>query len=218
MSTPLQLTRVLKTGIVAILRADSGQQLADVASALAAGGVDIVEITFTVPQAHHVIEQVATRLGDQILLGAGTVLDAETARVALLSGAEFIVTPVVRPAVIQICRRYSKLVMPGAFTPTEVLTAWEAGADIVKIFPSDSVGPAHLKALRGPFPHIRLMPTGGITLDNAASFLQAGACAVGVGGQLASPTDIARGDLKAIENRARQFVQALQQARMADRA
>ena len=135
---------------MAVIRAASGERLADVAEALLAGGVEVMEVTFTVPQAHRVLEQVAERLGDTILLGAGTVLDTETARIALLSGAEFIVSPTVNLDVIRLCRRYDKLVMPGAFTPTEVLTAWEAGADIVKIFPSDITGPAYLKALLRP--------------------------------------------------------------------
>jgi 2-dehydro-3-deoxyphosphogluconate aldolase / (4S)-4-hydroxy-2-oxoglutarate aldolase len=135
MAKDLTLSRILNSGVVAILRAPSGEMLADVAAALLAGGVDAIEITFTVPNAHRVLEQVVARLGDQILLGAGTVLDPETARIALLSGAEFIVCPNVNPAVIRLCRRYDKAVMPGALTPTEVLSAWELGADIVKVFP-----------------------------------------------------------------------------------
>lgn len=212
MSREAQLNRVLDSGLVAILRADNGDRLSAVVEALAAGGVTVAEITFTVPQAHRVIEEVAKRLGDQVLLGAGTVLDAETARIALLSGAEFIVTPVVKPEVIEVCRRYSKLVMPGAFTPTEVLSAWELGADVVKVFPSEVVGPAYLKALRGPFPQIRLMPTGGITVDNLGAYFSAGACAVGAGGQLASAAAIASGDLATIERTAREFVGAVQKA------
>lgn len=213
MSSDKTLERTLRAGVVAILRAESGEQLAAVVEALAAGGVDVVEVTFTVPQAHRVIEQVADRLGDRVLLGAGTVLDAETARIAILAGAEFIVTPVVRPDVIELCKRYAKAILPGAFTPTEVLTAWELGADIVKIFPSELAGPKHLKALKGPFPQIRMMPTGGITAENVGEFLAAGACAVGVGGQLASPAMIAKGDFAAIERKAREFVKAVAAAR-----
>ena len=169
-----QLQRVLASGIVAILRAPDGGLLVDVAEALVAGGVEVLEVTFTVPQAHRVLEQVAARLGDRVLLGAGTVLDTETARIAMLAGAEFIVSPVVNLEVIQLCRRYDKLVMPGALTPTEVLAAWQAGADIVKVFPSDITGPAYIKALHGPLPQIRLMPTGGVNLQTAAEFLKAG--------------------------------------------
>jgi 2-dehydro-3-deoxyphosphogluconate aldolase / (4S)-4-hydroxy-2-oxoglutarate aldolase len=214
-----QLTRLLDSGIVAIIRGPEGRLLADVAEALVAGGVEVMEVTFTVPQAHRVLEQVADRLGDKILLGAGTVLDTETARIALLAGAEFIVTPVVRPAVIELCRRYDKLVLPGALTPTEVLTAWEAGADIVKVFPSEVTGPAYLKALHGPLPQVRLMPTGGVNLETAASFLKAGACALGVGGSLIEAAALAAGDFARIESLARQFVRIVRETRnQADRS
>src|SRR6476619_369871 len=150
------LERVLDRVIVAVIRAESPDLLVDVAEALVAGGVEVMEVTFTVPRATQVLEKVAATLGNKILLGAGTVLDSETARAAILSGAEFIVSPAVNTKVIELCRRYSKLIMPGALTPTEVVTAWQAGADIVKIFPSDLTGPKYLKALHGPLPHIRL--------------------------------------------------------------
>lgn len=203
-----QLNRVLKTRIVAVIRAASGERLVDVARALLAGGVEVMEITFTVPRAIDVLKRVADAIGNEAIVGAGTVLDTETARAALLAGAEFIVSPHLNVDVIQLCRRYDKLVMPGAFTPTEVLAAWEAGADIVKIFPSDSVGPGYLKALHGPFPHIRLMPTGGVDVDNAAAFLQAGACALGVGGSLVSKAAVDNGDMAAITEMAKRFVAA----------
>lgn len=207
------LSRVLTTGIVAIIRAPSGDQLVDVAEALLAGGIDVMEVTFTIPGAVRVLEQVASRLGQRVLLGAGTVLDTETARTAILAGAEFIVSPSTNVDVIALCRRYSKLVMPGAFTPTEVITAWQAGADIVKVFPSDVHGPKYLKALRGPYPQIRLMPTGGVTLETAGAFLQAGACALGVGGSLVEPQALAARDLARMEQLARQFVEVVGQAR-----
>ena len=207
------LARVHQTGIVAVIRAASDELLVDVAEALAAGGVDVMEVTFTIPRAHRALERVADRLGDRILLGAGTVLDPETARIALLSGAEFIVSPAVNLDVIKLCRRYDKLVMPGAFTPTEVLTAWEAGADIVKLFPSEVAGPAYLKALAGPLPQVRMMPTGGVNLETAAAFLRAGAFALGVGGSLVDPKSVAAGDMAKIEKLARQFVEILRQAR-----
>lgn len=210
------LDRVVACGIVAVLRSQSGQMLGEVAEALLAGGVDVIEVTFTVPQAHKVLEQVADRLGDQILLGAGTVLDPQTARTALLAGAEFIVAPVLNPRVIRLCRRYSKLVIPGAFTPTEVLTAWQAGADIVKVFPSDCVGPAYLKTLLGPLPQLRLMPTGGVNLQTAADFLRAGACALGIGGALADPKAIAARDFARIESLARQYVEIVRSVRKQD--
>jgi 2-dehydro-3-deoxyphosphogluconate aldolase/(4S)-4-hydroxy-2-oxoglutarate aldolase len=207
------LARVHSSGIIAVIRAASGELLADVAEALLAGGVEVMEVTFTVPRAHQVLERVAERLGDRILLGAGTVLDTETARLALLSGAEFIVSPTVNTDVIQLCRRYDKLVLPGALTPTEVLTAWEAGADIVKIFPSDLTGPAYLKALAGPLPQVRMMPTGGVNLQTAADFLKAGAFALGIGGSLVDPQAVAAGDLKKIETLARQYVDIVRQTR-----
>jgi len=207
------LTRVLESGIVAIIRAPDGSQLVEVAEALVAGGVDCLEVTFTVPQAHRVLEQVASKLGNRVLLGAGTVLDTETCHIALLSGAEFIVSPAVNLGVIEMCRRYDKLIMPGALTPTEVVTAWQAGADIVKVFPSDITGPNYLKALHGPLPQIRLMPTGGVNLDTAATFLKAGACALGVGGSLVEAKAIANRDLARIESLAKQFVQIVRDTR-----
>ncbi len=159
------------------------------------------------------IEQVADRLGDRILLGAGTVLDCETARVALLAGAQFIVSPVVNLDVIRLCRRYDKAVLPGALTPTEVLTAWEAGADIVKVFPSDLTGPKYLRALHGPMPQVRLMPTGGVNLDTTADFLRAGACALGIGGSLVESKAVAAGDMQRIESLAKQYIEIIKKTR-----
>jgi 2-dehydro-3-deoxyphosphogluconate aldolase/(4S)-4-hydroxy-2-oxoglutarate aldolase len=166
-----------------------------------------------VPGALDVLRQVKLALGERVLLGAGTVLDAETARAVLLAGAEYIVAPTVNLEVIRLCQRYDKLVMPGAFTPTEILAAWEAGADIVKVFPAEVVGPAFFKALRGPLPQIRLMPTGGVDLTTAAAFLKAGACCLGVGGQLVEPRAVAEGDFNRIRELARQYVAVVKQAR-----
>lgn len=213
MSKINNLSRVLNSGIVAIIRSDDGSRLADVAEALVAGGVDVMEVTFTVPKAHRVLEQVADRLGDKILLGAGTVLDTETARIAMLAGAEFIVSPAVNLDVIRCCRRYDKLIFPGALTPTEVLSAWEAGADVVKIFPSEVTGPGYLKALAGPLPQIRLMPTGGVNLETAAAFLRAGACALGVGGSLVEAKAVAAGDMARITSLAKQYVKIVEETR-----
>jgi 2-dehydro-3-deoxyphosphogluconate aldolase/(4S)-4-hydroxy-2-oxoglutarate aldolase len=213
MSKISNLARVMNLGIVAIIRADDGGRLADVAEALVAGGVEVMEVTFTVPKAHRVLETVADRMGDKILLGAGTVLDPETARIAMLAGAEFIVSPAVNLEVIRCCRRYDKLIFPGALTPTEVLSAWEAGADIVKIFPSEVTGPGYLKALGGPLPQIRLMPTGGVNLETAAAFLRAGACALGVGGSLVESKAVAAGDMARIESLARQYVKIVDDTR-----
>jgi 2-dehydro-3-deoxyphosphogluconate aldolase / (4S)-4-hydroxy-2-oxoglutarate aldolase len=205
------LTRVLNSGIVAVIRASSGEVLGDVAEALLAGGVDCMEITFTVPKAHRVLETVADRLGDKVLLGAGTVLDPETARTAILAGARFIVSPTVNLRTIELCKRYTVLVMPGAFTPTEILTAWEAGADIVKVFPSEVTGPAYLKAVRAPLPQVRLMPTGGVNLQTAAEYLRAGACALGIGGSLVAADAVKNRDWAGIESLARQYVAIVRQ-------
>jgi 2-dehydro-3-deoxyphosphogluconate aldolase/(4S)-4-hydroxy-2-oxoglutarate aldolase len=208
-----QLNRVMNSGIVAVIRANQSDRLVDVAQALLQGGIDVMEITFTVPRAVHVLEQVADQLGDRILLGAGTVLDSETARAAMLAGAEFIVSPSTDVDVIKLCRRYDKLVMPGALTPTEVVKARQAGADIVKVFPSDLTGPSYLKALKAPLPQIRLMPTGGVNLDTAADFLNAGACALGIGGSLVEKSAVEAGDMERIESLARQYVQIVKETR-----
>jgi 2-dehydro-3-deoxyphosphogluconate aldolase/(4S)-4-hydroxy-2-oxoglutarate aldolase len=205
MSRDTTLKRILDGGIVAVVRAESGESLLKVVQALADGGVTAAEITFTVPDAIDVIRQVRKEIGDAVVLGAGTVLDAETARVALLAGAEYIVAPTLNLEVIRLCRRYDKAVMPGVFTPTEVLTAWEAGADIVKIFPADVGGPAYLKALRAPLPQVQMMPTGGVDLNTAESFLKAGACCLGVGGSLVEAKAVAAGDFARIGDLARQY-------------
>ena len=205
MSRETTLKRILDGGIVAVVRAESGDRLAKVVAALAEGGVSAAEITFTVPDAVEVIRQVRRELGQSICLGAGTVLDPETARAALLAGAEFIVAPTVNLDVIRLCRRYDVPVMPGAFTPTEVVAAWEAGADVVKIFPADVGGPNYLKALRGPLPQIRMMPTGGVDLNTAEAFLKAGACCLGVGGSLVDPKAVAEGDFARLRDLASQY-------------
>jgi len=200
------LQRMLDAGIVAVVRSPDSRQLLEVAKALTDGGVNVMEITFTVPNALEVIRQVQQVLGDRILLGAGTVLDPETARAAILAGTEFIVAPTLNLEVIRLCHRYDKLVLPGAFSPTEILAAWEAGADIVKVFPADVLGPAFFKAMRGPLPQIRLMPTGGVDLNSAAEFLKAGACCLGIGNQLVDPQAVANGDFGRIRELARKYV------------
>jgi 2-dehydro-3-deoxyphosphogluconate aldolase/(4S)-4-hydroxy-2-oxoglutarate aldolase len=207
------LERVLRTGIVAIIRAPSSEQLGNVARALFEGGIDVIEVTLTVPDALEILAAVKKDLGQRVLLGAGTVLDPETARAALFAGAEFLVSPTVNLDVIRLANRYDKLMMPGAFTPTEILAAWEAGAQVIKVFPSDAVGPAYLKALRGPFPQLRLMPTGGVNLATLPEFIRAGACAVGVGGSLVEPQAVREGNFARIRDLAGQYVQALQAAR-----
>ncbi len=213
MSREADLRRVVDCGIVAVVRAPDPTGLVEVIRALAAGGVTVAEVTFTVPGAAEVIRDARKQLGDQVLLGAGTVLDPETARTAILAGAEFIVSPAVNVEVIRLCRRYDKLVMPGAFTPTEILTAWEAGADIVKVFPADVLGPAFFRALRGPLPQVKLMPTGGVDLTTATEFLNAGAVCLGVGSQLVHPAFVASRAFDKITELAHRYTQLVQQHR-----
>ena len=213
MSRESDLQRVLDGGVVAIIRADSGEQWVGVAEALYEGGIEVIEVTFTVPRVLEIISAIRDSLGEKILLGAGTVLDAESARAAMLAGAEFIVCPTVNLDVIRICRRYDKLVMPGALTPTEVLTAWEAGADIVKVFPADVGGPGYLRALHGPLPQVKLLPTGGVDLETLGGFFDAGACAVGLGSSLVEKQAVATGDMARIRELAEAYVAAVAAAR-----
>ena len=213
MSRESDLKRVLECGIVAVVRFAEPGPLVDVVKALADGGVTVAEVTFTVPNALDVIREAKRQLGDRVLLGAGTVLDSETARAAFLAGAEFLVSPCVNLDVIRMARRYDKLVMPGAFTPTEIVAAWEAGADIVKVFPADVVGPAFFKAVRGPLPQVKLMPTGGVDLKTATEFLKAGAVCLGVGGQLVEPQAVANRDFARITSLAKQYTDIVKQFR-----
>ena len=213
MSRHDDLQRVLDGGIVAILRAPTGEALAGVAEVLYESGIDVIEVTFTVPGVLEIIADVRKRLGDKILLGAGTVLDTETARAALLAGAEFIVSPTVNTDVIQLCNRYDKVVMPGALTPTEVLTAWQAGADVVKVFPADVGGPSYLKALHGPLPQVRLMPTGGVDLNTLPDFVRAGACAVGLGSALVEKQAVEDNDMSRIRDLATRYVDLMRETR-----
>lgn len=207
------LASIKACGVVAVLRADSPDALVQVALAIGRGGIGAVEITMTTPGALDVIGECANRLGDEILLGAGTVLDPETARAVILAGAEYIVTPTLNPDVITLCRRYDKVVIPGAMTPTEILTAWECGADIVKVFPATAVGPRYFKDVKAPLPQIDLMPTGGVDLDNAGDFIRAGACAVAVGGNLVDKAAVAAGEWQVLTDTARKYVDTVRNAR-----
>ena len=208
------LAFITEVGIVPVVRTSSAEGAIQAVEAIYAGGVRAAEITMTVPGAIHALEKVADRFGGKIVLGAGTVLDPETARACMLAGAEFFVTPSLRLSTIEMAKRYSKVVCPGALTPTEVLTAWEAGADVVKIFPCGNVGgPKYIKALKGPFPQIEMIPTGGVNLETAGEFLKAGACAVAVGGELVDAKSIKEGRFDIIENRARQYLAAIAKAR-----
>ncbi|MFM8931538.1 MAG: bifunctional 4-hydroxy-2-oxoglutarate aldolase/2-dehydro-3-deoxy-phosphogluconate aldolase [Gemmataceae bacterium] len=205
MSARFPLQRVLDCGIVAVVRSNDSSQLVEVCKALVDGGVDVAEITFTVPNALEVLAAVRKALGDRLLLGAGTVLDTETARAAILAGAEYLVSPTLNLEVIKLAKRYGKMIMPGVYTPTEALTAWEAGADILKVFPAEMVGPGFFKAMKGPLPQLRLMPTGGVDLNTASSFLEAGAVCLGIGSQLIEPKAVAAGDFGRITSLARQY-------------
>lgn len=208
-----KLQLVIETGVVAVIRAQSSDLLMDVVAALRRGGLRAVEITMTTPDAIGVIREAAKRFRDDMLVGAGTVLDPETARLATLAGAEFIVSPVLNRDVIALCRRYSKIVVPGAFTPTEILAAWEAGADVVKVFPATKLGPAYFRDVKGPLPQVLLSPTGGIDLENAGEFIKAGACFVGVGNALVDKRLVAEGKWDELAERARLFLDAVAKAR-----
>jgi 2-dehydro-3-deoxyphosphogluconate aldolase / (4S)-4-hydroxy-2-oxoglutarate aldolase len=201
------IQRILQDRLVPIVRAKSTEEALSVVEALVAGGIGILEITITFPHALTAIEKAVKSFGERLVLGAGTVLDSETARVAILAGAEFVVTPALNIQTIELCKRYSKIAIPGALTPTEVLCAWQAGADLVKIFPCDTVGgPRYIKALKGPFPQISLMPTGGVHLATAADYLAAGAAALGVGSELVDKSEVANRNFAAITENARSFL------------
>src|SRR6202166_2860438 len=208
------LSCITEIGIVPVVRTSTAEGAIKAIDAIYRGGIRAAEITMTVPGALRALEKVADLFGDKIVLGAGTVLDPETARACMLAGAEFFVTPSLKISTIQMVKRYSKVICPGALTPTEVLTAWEAGADVVKVFPCGNVGGAkYIKALKGPFPQIEMIPTGGVNLETAGDFLKAGACAVAVGGELVDAQSIAEGRFDVIEERARQYLAVIAKAR-----
>jgi 2-dehydro-3-deoxyphosphogluconate aldolase/(4S)-4-hydroxy-2-oxoglutarate aldolase len=208
------LAFITGVGIVPVIRTASAESAVLAVEAIYKGGIRAAEITMTVPGAVHALEKVADRFGDKIVLGAGTVLDPETARICMLAGAQFFVTPALRLATIEMAKRYSKVICPGALTPTEVLTAWEAGADVVKVFPCGNVGGAkYIKALKGPFPQIEMIPTGGVNIETAGDFLKAGACAVAVGGELVDAKTIGEGRYDLIEDRARLYLAVVAKAR-----
>src|SRR3954449_10582146 len=201
-------------GVVPIVRVSSAESAVKAVEAIYQGGVRAAEITMTVPGAIRALEKLADKFGDKLMLGAGTVLDPETARSCMLAGAQFFVTPALRVSTIEMVKRYSKVICPGALTPTEVLTAWEAGADVVKVFPCGNVGGAkYIKALKGPFPHIEMIPTGGVNLETAGDFLKAGACAVAVGGELVDAKLMNEGKFDVLEERARKFLEVIAAAR-----
>jgi len=208
------LARIRDVGIVPVVRAESADEALAAIAAIRAGGIDILEITMTVPGAVSLIEEVSRSLGRDAVVGAGTVLDAETARTCILAGAQFVVSPAWSAATIACCRRYGVPIFPGALTPTEVLAAWEAGADMVKVFPCSALGGAsYIKALKAPLPQIDLIPTGGVNLDTAAAFIKAGSTALGVGADLVDLKALREGKASLLTERARQLVEIVRQAR-----
>lgn len=208
------LQHIRDLGLIPVVRAASDDEAMRAVDAIREGGVDVLEITMTVPGAVRVIEQLADRYGDQVLVGAGTVLDAETARACLLAGARFIVSPSLNLDTISLCRRYGVAVMPGALTPTEVVTAWQAGADMVKVFPCGALGgPSYIKSLKAPLPQIEMVPTGGVNLKTAADFIRAGSAALGVGADLVDTRALQAGDAASVTAKAREFVALVREAR-----
>ncbi len=208
------LARIRATGIVPVVRAPTAEEAIAVSEAIGAGGIDVVEVTMTVPGAVEVIRQLARRLGDAVVVGAGTVLDAATAEACRDAGARFVVSPCFDPATVAWCTGAGVPVMPGALTPTEVVQAWRAGASMVKVFPCSAVGgAAYLRALRAPLPQIELLPTGGVSLANVGEFFQAGASAVGAGADLGDPARVRARELGAVTEKARAYVQAVARAR-----
>lgn len=207
------LQQLLTEKAVAIVRLDSSEQLVKVAEALKAGGISAIEFTFSTPGALDMLKEASAHFGGEVLLGAGTVLDPETARAAILAGAEFIVTPTGNLETIALCKRYGKPIVAGAMTPTEMLTVWVAGADLVKVFPASNIGgPDYIKAVLAPLPQLRLVPTGGVSADNAAQYLKAGAAAVAVGGNLVNKKAAASGDWGVITAEAQRLVAAVRSA------
>lgn len=208
-----KLAVIRDTGVIAIMRAQSSDQLITAAQAINAGGVSVIEVTMTTPGALDVIAEASRTFGDNVLFGAGSVLDTETARAAILAGAGFIVAPTLKLEVIALCNRYGIPVMPGCYTPTEALTAWEAGADMIKLFPASFGGPDLVKAFLAPLPQLEIVPVGGVNLDTAAAFIHKGAAALGVGSSLVNQTLLDAGDSAELTRRAVAFIEQVKQAR-----
>lgn len=208
--------RMVSQGLIPVIRVSSAQEAIDVADAVKEGGVGFIEITMTVPGAIEVVKELAQKYKDEIIIGAGTILDPETGRAALLAGAQFIVTPTLNLNLIELAHRYSVVIVPGAATPTEILTAWNAGADMVKVFPAAQLGgPEYIKALRAPLPQILLVPTGGVNLQNAGAFIKAGATALGVGGELVDKKAVKEKKFQVITENTQAFLKAIREARAA---
>lgn len=214
MEREITMNKVLQCGVVAVIRAQTRDQLLDIAEALVKGGVVAIEVTMSTPKAIEGIEKLVDVLGAKTVIGVGTVLNAAIGAAAIAAGAEFVVSPVLDTSIIEMTRKLGKVSIPGAFTPSEILTAWSAGADIVKVFPATTMGPQYLKDLLSPMPFLRMIPTGGVTVQNANEWIKAGAVAVGAGSSLVSKDLMARGDWTGITALARQFVEAVSTARV----
>jgi 2-dehydro-3-deoxyphosphogluconate aldolase/(4S)-4-hydroxy-2-oxoglutarate aldolase len=213
MSRQELVTRITENGLVAVVRAETAEKAYRIVDACIEGGVGAIEITFTVPGAHKIIEELSGKYGStgDIILGAGTVLDPETARIAILSGASYIVSPYFNPDMVKLCNRYQVPSMPGAMTVKEVAEAMEAGADIIKVFPGNLFGPEIIKAIKGPLPHAPMMPTGGVDVDNVKQWIKAGAVAVGAGSSLTKGAKT--GDYDKVAQTAREFIKRIKEAR-----
>ena len=213
MKKEIALQRLTECGVVAVIRAQSADQLQDIARALLEGGVVGIEVTMSTPKAIQGIEKLVDAFGDKVVVGVGTVLDAATAADAIHAGAHFVFSPVTDTRVIEVTKRLGKVCVPGAYTPTEILNAWAAGADIVKVFPATTLGPGYFKDLLAPMPFLKLTPTGGVDLKTAADWIKAGAVCVGAGSSLVGKEACAKGDWAAVTNNARQFTEAVKAAR-----
>lgn len=208
------LQKIGEVGLVPVVRASSADEAMKVVDAIREGGVPVLEITMTVPGAIAVMEEVVRRFGSDVVVGAGTVLDPETARACILAGAQFVVSPALHLGTIEVCRRYSIAIVPGVLTPTEVVAAWSAGADVVKVFPCGALGGAsYIKSLKAPLPHIDMIPTGGVSVATAADFIKAGSLALGVGADLVDTKAIREGNGKLVTEKAREYVRIVQEAR-----
>lgn len=205
--------QIESTGVVAIIRASGSEQLIDVVEALRSGGITCIEVTMTTPNALEVIRNARQACGDSAAIGVGTVLDAPTANAAILAGAQFVVAPIIDLATVELCRREGVPVFPGAMTPTEIVRAWQAGADMVKVFPTTSLGATFIRDLRGPFPQIKFIPTGGVTLETVADFIKAGSTAVGVGSSLVTKAALKNRDFASIKATAEEFLKRVRAAR-----
>ena len=213
MGREISIKKIEESGLVAVIRLDKIDKLQKIIDALSKAGLRAIEITMTTPNAIDIIKELNKKISSDFLLGAGSVLDSETARSAILAGAEFIVSPILKIDMIKMAHRYDKVIVPGAFTPNEIITAWENGADIVKVFPASFMGPKYFKAIHGPLPQVKLSPTGGVNQENAADFIKAGASFLGVGSALVKKKMVKKSDWAGLEEHARKFKEVIQKAR-----